>query len=84
MTIPALIAAAMLSLPAAALADEPGQDWISIGDVERLLQKEGYRLIEIEPKDDHWEAEATAHGRTWDIKLSPRTGRVIAIEPDTD
>ena len=79
-----LIATGLALLPTPALADEPGHDWISIGRVELLLQKEGYRLIEIEPKEDHWEGEATRHGRTWDFKVSPTTGGIISIEPDTD
>lgn len=80
----ALIAAVLMIIPVPAFANDPGPDWVSIGGVERLLKKEGYRLIEIEPKDDHWEAEATRHGQTWDFKISPRTGRIISIEPDTD
>lgn len=84
MKTPILVTIALALVPVPAFADEPGKDWISIGRVERLLQKEGYRLIEIESKDDHWEAEATRHGRTWDFKLNPKTGRIISIELDTD
>lgn len=79
-----MIAPVLMINPVPAFASEPGRDWISIGRVERLLQKEGYRLIEIEPKDDHWEAEATRHGQIWDFKISPKTGRIISIEPDSD
>lgn len=84
MKILALIVTALAMIPIPAFADEPGRGWISIGKVERLLKTEGYRLIEIEAKNDHWEAEATRHGRTWDFKLSPKTGRIVSIEPDTD
>ncbi|KQN39856.1 hypothetical protein ASG37_16830 [Sphingomonas sp. Leaf407] len=80
----ALIATGLMIAPAPARADQPGQDWISIGQAERVLHREGYRLIEIEPEDDHWEGEATRHGRTWDFRMSPKTGRIIAMEPDTD
>lgn len=84
MKIAAVLTAALLLAPVPAFADGPGRDWISIGRVERLLQRQGYRLIEIEASDDHWEGEATRNGRTWDFKLNPRTGRVVSMEPDTD
>lgn len=71
----------LLTTPVAIIA-EPGPDWISIGRVEAILAHEGYRLIEIEAKDDAWEGEATRHGRTWDFTMNPKSGRIITTEAD--
>ncbi|MBO6508890.1 MAG: PepSY domain-containing protein [Roseibium sp.] len=75
---------AFLTLGAAASAEyQPGDKiGLSISDIARGLENNGYEIREIEVKDDRIEAEVTLEGDKLEIKIDPMTGLVTRVEDD--
>lgn len=82
--ITSAVCAAGLILPTAALADQPGRNWIARDKVVQILAKRGYRVTKIEADDGHWEGEARRRGLEYDFHVDPHSGRVTKLERDRD
>lgn len=84
-TFAALLATATL-VPTIALAG------ISVGDtigsteaeIRTHLEKQGYKIEEIEIESDEIEVEASLDGLMLEIEISPEKGVVVAIEAEDD
>lgn len=68
------LAAAFLS--SAAMADQPGSDWISKDTAIQEVAKQGYANTYLKADDGHWEGEATKGGRIYEIHVDPHTGAI--------
>lgn len=81
--LPAAIVAALFVLsPAAALADQPGADWMPMDQVIQKLMAKGYTNIsKLEADDGRWEAKAMLNGARQKLYLDPRSGEVIGQKP---
>ncbi|KHL26898.1 hypothetical protein PK98_09560 [Croceibacterium mercuriale] len=67
-----------------ARADTPGRNWMQVEQVTRAIAAQGYRVIEIEADDGHWEGEMVKDAVRYDFHADPRTGRLTKIERDQD
>ena len=60
------------------LADAPRAEWMSVGEVARRLEAQGYVVREIETERGAYEVEATdANGMRVEAYLHPVTGAVL-------
>ena len=55
---------------------------LSVSDIAKSLENNGYVIREIEVKTDRIEAEVTHEGEKLEIKIDPRTGLVTRVEDD--
>ena len=74
-----LVFSLLLAVPALALADKPGADWLSHAQVTEKLMAQGFtRIIKIEADDGHWEVDAVKDdGKTYEVDVDPRSGALI-------
>jgi hypothetical protein len=79
-----LAPAALLAFSITASADYQVGDKIgmSISDIAKGLENNGYDIREIEVKADRIEAEVTIEGEKLEIKIDPLSGLVTRIEDD--
>ncbi|MDH3581095.1 MAG: PepSY domain-containing protein [Hyphomicrobiales bacterium] len=52
----------------------------STSEVRQQLEGQGYHVQKIETDDGYLEAYAVLNGKRYEIKVDPRTGKVIRIE----
>lgn len=71
----------VLSVSGAAVADQPGADWMSKGDVMKKMEQEGFSAIIMEADDGHWEGEAVQNGRIVEFHADPHSGRITKLKP---
>jgi hypothetical protein len=83
MTKITILSVALLTLSAgAAVADQPGPDWMSADAVTKILNNEGYSAVtELEADDGHWEADVSKDGKVYEVHIDPRTGKLTKVEP---
>ncbi|MCV0428990.1 MAG: PepSY domain-containing protein [Roseibium sp.] len=55
---------------------------LSVSDIAKSLENNGYVIREIEVKTDRIEAEVTLEGDKLEIKIDPQTGLVTRVEDD--
>jgi hypothetical protein len=79
-----IIAVAAIVLSTAALADEPGADWMSKNDVVTKMQGQGYSAVVIEADDGHWEGEAIKDGKIVEFHADAHTGAITKSKPKTE
>ena len=81
-----LAAATMVALLAtSALAERPGSDWAGMDQVVAKLKAAGYGPIsKIKADDGHWKAVADKDGKTYKIRLDPKTAEVLKAKPKDD
>ena len=77
----AVTIAAVVMLSGAALADQPGNDWMAKQDVMKKMEGLGYSAIIMEADDGHWEGEAVKDGRIVEFHADARTGEVTKSKP---
>lgn len=80
----ALAFAASLGVAGAALADQPGADWISRADLGTKLQGLGYSGVLAEADDGHWEGLAIKDGAIVKFEADARSGEIAKSRPLTD
>lgn len=68
----------------AALADQPGADWISKDKAETALKAVGYtQITKIEADDGHWEGEGLkSDGKKYEFHVDPHNGTVLKDKLD--
>jgi hypothetical protein len=67
-----------LALQVAALADQPGPDWMPVEQVKQKLLSLGYAsIIKIEVEDGHWDGEGMKNGEAMQFDLDPMTGDIL-------
>lgn len=79
-----LASAAAICMSNAALADIRQGDKIglSVSDIAKSLEINGYEIREIEVKDNRIKAEVTLEGDRLEMKIDPKTGLVTRVEDD--
>jgi hypothetical protein len=78
-----LMAALVVGSSSLALADTPGQDWMTIDQVAKKLQESGYSPIsKIEADDGHREGEGMKDGKKMEFHADARTGAILSEKPD--
>jgi hypothetical protein len=75
--------AATFILSGAALADQPGSDWMSKNDVMKQMENEGFSSIIMEADDGRWEGLAVKDGRIVKFHADPHTGKITKLKPKT-
>jgi hypothetical protein len=81
-SIPLALALA-LAASTAALADQPGADWMPAAQVKQKLMAEGYTSItEFEADDGHWEGEGVKNGTKMQFHADPKTGALLSEKPN--
>ncbi|HVI27720.1 PepSY domain-containing protein [Hansschlegelia sp.] len=66
----------------AALADEPGPDWMSAEQVKEKVLKSGYTgVAEIKADKDHWRGEGVKNGQKMEFFVDPKTGALVIEKP---
>ncbi len=77
---PAILTAAlalMLCVSGMALADQPGNDWLSKTQVIQKLEAQGFKHVNaLEAVHGHWEGEAFQHGQIVKFHANAQTGQV--------
>lgn len=68
----------------AAMADQPGADWMSKAALKRQMEAAGYSAIVVGADDGHWEGEAVKDGRIVEFHADAHTGRITKSEPKTE
>lgn len=72
-------------LAGAALADQPGADWLPKEQLIQKLEAAGYTdLREVEADDGHWEGEGTKNGVKMEFHADPKTGAILSEKEDKD
>jgi hypothetical protein len=79
-----IVATAVMTVSAVALADQPGADWMSKGDVMKKMEGQGYSAIVMEADDGHWEGEAVKNGTIVEFHADAHTGAVTKSKPKTE
>lgn len=78
-----LAAIAGLGVSTVALADRPGDDWISITKAISIVEQHGYSQIsEIEADDGHWEGEGIKNGQPHEFHVDPHSGKITKDQAD--
>lgn len=78
----ALAAAISLGAVSAALADEPGPDWMSAEQVKENVLKSGYTAVaEIKAEKDHWRGEGIKNGQKMEFFADPKSGALVIEKP---
>jgi hypothetical protein len=70
------IAACILALSGAALADQPGSGWIAKSALVHQMEAAGYSAIVVEADDGHWEGEAVKDRRIVEFHADPHSGQI--------
>lgn len=68
----------------AALADQPGADWLPVNDVKAKLMEQGYTSVtKIEADDGQWEGEGMKKdGMKYDFHADAKTGKITQEKMD--
>ncbi|OYT84475.1 MAG: peptidase [Pseudomonas sp. PGPPP4] len=68
----------------AALANQPGADWMPMNDVKSKLMEQGYTSItKIEADDGQWEGEGMKKdGMKYDFHADAKTGKITKEKMD--
>ncbi len=79
-----LASAAAICMSTVALADIRQGDKIglSVSDIAKSLELNGYEIREIEVKNDRIKAEVTLEGDRLEMKIDPKSGLVTRVEDD--
>ena len=79
----ALALALGTTLSSAALADQPGADWMPAEQVKKKLMSSGYTSItKIEADDGHWDGEGVKDGQKMKFEVDPKTGDILGEMPN--
>jgi hypothetical protein len=71
---------AAFGLASAALADQPGRNWLDQTALTQAIAKQGYRITKVEADDGHWEGEMTRSQRLYEFHADPLSGHLTKIE----
>jgi hypothetical protein len=79
-----ILAAAVLAVGAgAALADQPGADWITKEQVMQKLTAAGYTNVTgLEADDGHWEGKCVKNGKIMEFHVDPKSGALTKEKLD--
>lgn len=69
-----------LAFATAALAKDPGADWISKDVLKKQMEAEGYSAIVVGVDDGRWEGEAVKDGRIVEFHAEGKTGKITKSE----
>lgn len=76
--------ALILGAAPAALAGQPGADWISLPDLKAKLQGLGLSGVLAEADDGYWEGLAIKDGAIVKFEADPKSGEIRTTRPMTD
>lgn len=83
--IMALVAAAFVAVSATAAYPQQTQQRLSISQVDQRLSNQGFRVIEVEWDDGHYEVTAfNAANQCRELDVNPSTGAVTRDRPEDD
>jgi hypothetical protein len=71
---------AALGLSNAALADQPGRNWLSRPALHQAIARQGYQITKVEADDGHWEGEMTRARKLYEFHADPLSGHLTKIE----
>lgn len=71
---------AALGLSSAALADQPGRNWLGRPALTQAVAKQGYQITKVEADDGHWEGEMTKGQKLYEFHADPLSGHLTKIE----
>lgn len=72
---------ASLFISGAAMADQPGADWMPKNQVVKQMEAQGYSGVLIEADDGRWEGLAIKDGGIVKFHADPRTGAITKSVP---
>lgn len=83
LALPLALALTMqIGVSGAALADQPGADWMPAEQVKTKLMSSGYTsIIKIEADDGHWDGEGIKDGQKMKFDVDPKTGDILGEMP---
>ena len=88
LTVIGALAAALIAAPivaAPAFAQAQAQTWLSVSDVESRLTAQGFRVLEVERDDGHFEVQAyESNGNCVELDVHRSTGEIIRTKRDDD
>lgn len=81
----AAAAMVLISSSGIALADHPGDVWMSMDAVKTILKNHGYsEITKMEADDNHWEGDGIKDGKDYEFHVDPHSGAITKDEPDDD
>jgi len=80
------IAGAVMLLPLAAFAAPVAGDTLGTSEaaIRAALTQQGYAIGDVETEDGQIQAEVTADGKHYEVKVDQKTGKVVHIEAEDE
>tara|TARA_R110002096_G_scaffold222527_3_gene411403 strand:+ start:155 stop:505 length:351 start_codon:yes stop_codon:yes gene_type:complete len=82
----AAIAGAVMLLPLAAFAAPVAGDSLgtSAAEIRAALTQQGYAIGDVETENGQIQVEITANGKSYEVKVDQKTGKVVDVEQEDD